>query len=247
METQTTLAPFEFKGGLFPLTALQITEASLKQLETALQQKIAQAPNFFRNAPLIIDLQKVKHETVDLPALLDILKQNALYPVGLRGASQAQFTQALQLGLPALPEDKSAAKKTAPVTNTAAKATATQMPITKQQLEILPAQNKLITSPVRSGQQVFAPLGDIIVMNHVSEGAELLAHGNIHVYGSLRGRALAGIHGDAQARIFCKSLEAELISIAGNYLVSEDLSTSLHWGKNVVCALNQDKLSITDL
>jgi septum site-determining protein MinC len=85
----------------------------------------------------------------------------------------------------------------------------------------------IITEPVRSGRQIYAARGDLIVMGPVSAGAELLADGNIHVYSSLRGRALAGISGDTSARIFCHSLEAELVSIAGLYRVSEDLEKSV--------------------
>jgi septum site-determining protein MinC len=82
-------------------------------------------------------------------------------------------------------------------------------------------KSKLITSPVRSGQQIVAKGKDLIVTSSVSHGAELLSDGNIHVYGALRGRALAGISGDLEARIYCQSLEAELVSIAGFYRLSD--------------------------
>ena len=85
----------------------------------------------------------------------------------------------------------------------------------------------LVTEPVRSGQRVFADRGDLVVVAAVSSGAELIAHGNIHVYGTLRGRALAGVNGDRTARIFCSSLEAELIAIAGLYRTSDDLGPSV--------------------
>lgn len=81
----------------------------------------------------------------------------------------------------------------------------------------------VIDQPVRSGQQIYAQGCDLIILTSVSPGAELLADGHIHVYGALRGRALAGVTGDQQARIFCQTLEAELVSIAGNYWVNEDL------------------------
>ena len=91
--------------------------------------------------------------------------------------------------------------------------------------------NKLILSPVRSGQQIYAPDGDITVIGSVSHGAELLADGNIHVYGALRGRALAGINNNNQARIFCNSLEADLISIAGQFKISENINQKF-WKKH---------------
>ncbi len=83
--------------------------------------------------------------------------------------------------------------------------------------------SKLVTKPVRSGQQIYAQGGDLVVLAPVSHGAELLADGNIHIYAPLRGRALAGISGDESARIFCSSLEAELISVAGHYIINETL------------------------
>jgi septum site-determining protein MinC len=85
----------------------------------------------------------------------------------------------------------------------------------------------LVTEPVRSGQQIFAERGDLVVVTSVSPGAELIAHGNIHVYGALRGRALAGVHGDNAARIFCETLDAELIAIAGLYKLSDAIDPSL--------------------
>ena len=87
------------------------------------------------------------------------------------------------------------------------------------------AKSKLVTSPVRSGQQIVAKGSDLIVTSAVSHGAELLADGSIHIYGALRGRALAGISGDQDARIFCQSLEAELVSIAGFYRLSDAIDS----------------------
>lgn len=105
---------------------------------------------------------------------------------------------------------------------------------------------KIIYQPVRSGQQVYAKGGDLIVLAAVSPGAEILADGNIHVYGPLRGRALAGVQGDTKARIFCHSLEAELVSIAGQYKISEDLQKS-GWKSSSQVYLVDDKLTITPL
>ena len=104
---------------------------------------------------------------------------------------------------------------------------------------------KIITQPIRSGQQVYAPGGDLLILNSVSPGAELLADGHIHVMGALRGRALAGINGDPHAMIFCKSLEAELVSIAGQYQISEDLKDNL-WKQPARIELIAGRLNIID-
>ncbi len=90
-----------------------------------------------------------------------------------------------------------------------------------------PAAALLVTEPVRSGQMIFAERGDLVVVASVSPGAELIARGNIHVYGALRGRALAGVHGDSAARIFCQGMEAELIAIAGLYKISDAIDPAL--------------------
>jgi septum site-determining protein MinC len=106
--------------------------------------------------------------------------------------------------------------------------------------------SKIVTTPIRSGQQVYAPGGDLIIMASVSAGAEVLADGNIHIYGALRGRALAGVLGDTSARIFCQSLEAELVSIAGNFKVDEDLRKD-HWKTAAQVSLDEQTLCIAPL
>jgi septum site-determining protein MinC len=97
---------------------------------------------------------------------------------------------------------------------------------------------------VRSGTQIYARGSDLIVTAAVSPGAELVADGNIHVYGVLRGRALAGASGDAAARIFCTRFEAELVSIAGSYLVSEQMPAGVR-STSVQIALVDDQLTIS--
>ncbi len=105
------------------------------------------------------------------------------------------------------------------------------------------ATTMLIKQTIRSGRQVYAPDGDLIIIGSVSAGAEILADGNIHVYGTLRGRALAGVQGNHSASIFCHSLQAELISIAGIYLLSEDVPED-KIGKITQTSLEQERLQI---
>jgi septum site-determining protein MinC len=100
--------------------------------------------------------------------------------------------------------------------------------------------------PVRSGQQVYARDGDLIVTNLVANGAEVIADGSIHVYGPLRGRALAGAQGDSTARIYCQEFHAELVSIAGQYRVFEDLPSDLR-GQPVQAWLEGEKLHLARL
>ena len=102
--------------------------------------------------------------------------------------------------------------------------------------------SKIISKPIRSGQQVYAE-GDLIILSSVSPGAEVLADGSIHVYGALRGRALAGVKGDSNARIFCRSMEAELVSIAGNFILSDALQKIL-WKESAQVLLNDENLDV---
>ena len=105
----------------------------------------------------------------------------------------------------------------------------------------------VVDKPLRSGQQVYARGGDLVVMAPVSAGAELLADGNIHVYGPLRGRALAGVKGDTRARIFCQQMGAEMLSVAGQYKTAEELRRDPLWGQSVQISLSGDVLNITRL
>lgn len=115
-----------------------------------------------------------------------------------------------------------------------------------QPVETKSQETRIIYQPVRSGQQVYAQNGDLIVLAQVSAGAEILADGNIHVYGPLRGRALAGVKGNTKARIFCHSLEAELVSIAGQYKISEDLQNG-NWKKAAQIHLEDETLTVKAL
>jgi septum site-determining protein MinC len=101
-----------------------------------------------------------------------------------------------------------------------------------------------VTQPVRSGTQIYARGADLVVTAAVHTGAEIIADGNIHVYGPLRGRAMAGAAGDDEARIFCSRFEAELVSIAGRYLVSEQMPPEMR-GLAVQITLDDDRLTIS--
>ena len=244
MSTQATLSTSSavaFKGGMFTLTTLQIFSSDLKEISDELDRKIEQAPNFFLYAPIILDLQRITkaEETFDLLALCHLLKAKKLIPVGLRGASRTLKEKAKEFDLAIFPEEKAQNKKTSEKEVAKPLAPEEPTPVASP----TPTTTRFITQPVRSGQQIYAQGGDLIVLASVSHGAELLADGHIHVYGSLRGRALAGVQGFQDAMIFCRSLEAELISIAGQYRLSEDLKESC-WKQSACIQLIQDRLHI---
>jgi len=205
---------FELKGSMFTLTILQLQQADLAQIDRQLLAKINQAPGFFQNTPVIIDLSGLPANTpaLDFAKLVGLLRSRSLVPVGIRDGAEALQTAARTAGLPILPDT--------PVVR--AKPSDSASPVETTSDEPNKPHSRLITQPIRSGQQVYAPQGDLIVLGAVSNGAEVLADGNIHIYGPLRGRALAGVKGDQTARIFCNSLEAQLISVAGNYRILDE-------------------------
>jgi septum site-determining protein MinC len=220
--------PFELKGSLFTLTVMYLCRADLGVIRHHLTQKVKQAPGFFNNLPVVIDLDtlKEKERVIDFAGLYDLLRQQGMIPVGVRHGSAELQAAAVRAGLPILPEARSSGIGKKP---------------DKPEATVTGFRSKLIIQPVRSGQQIYAYEGDLIILGTVSAGAEVLADGHIHVYGSLRGRALAGIKGDLEARIFCHSLEAELVSIAGHYRVIEQLDEE-ECGKAVQIYLVKDRL-----
>ncbi|MCD6039465.1 MAG: minC [Gammaproteobacteria bacterium] len=206
-------ACLQFKASFLPITVLQITCYDWEGIEQQLLDTVHNAPPFFINLPVIIDLDKIKTlGTLNFIKLKEILLTNKMTLIGIRGGSDEQHLAAAMVGLPILIAGKSSAPE------------AVQQP--KQKEDSAVRLTKLVTTPIRSGMQVYAKESDLIVTAAVSQGAELLADGNIHIYGPLRGRVLAGVQGNLQSRIFCRALDAELVSIAGYYLTKEDMLQS---------------------
>jgi septum site-determining protein MinC len=187
-----------------PVAYLQSADVEL--IERELSAKVAQAADLFRDAPLVIDLSEVENESVDLAAVLEALRRQGVLPIAVRSGSAAQLATARGLDLGILQGRKVAGRGAAP-------------PLTAPPPV---ARERLFTQPVRSGQRVFVPNGDLVVVGQVNTGAEVLASGNIHVYGPLRGRAMAGVTGDTSTRILTTCLEAELVSVAGVYRALDD-------------------------
>ncbi|UEM21887.1 septum site-determining protein MinC [Skermanella mucosa] len=228
-------APFQLRGNSFTVMVLKLVAPDDPSFFPQLLSKIRQAPNFFRNAPVVLDLDDLEEGAgpADFIDFVVTLRQNSLIPVGIQGGTPAQQAAAFEAGLTVMPTGRPSREPERDFQRPApGRAPTDPLPPRNPmpQAETAPEFQKttlIITEPVRSGRQIYAARGDLIVLGPVSAGAELLADGNIHVYSSLRGRALAGISGDTAARIFCHSLEAELVSIAGLYRVSEDLDASV--------------------
>ena len=229
---------FKLKGSRITMTILELYRYDYQSFNDALSATISNAPDFFRQTPVVLSLERCPASAhVDFIELGELCREYGMIPVAVRGGSEQQIVAANVAGLPSLPPASVSSRAPEPAAEPAPVAEEISVPV---------SANRVITQPVRSGQQVYAPGGDLVVLAPVSAGAEILADGNIHVYAPLRGRALAGVQGDASARIFCQSLEAELISIAGNYKVNEDLQGAL-WKQAIKAELEGDQLIISPL
>lgn len=231
--TNTTTV-LEFKSSTFFAPILILFNNDIASIELSLQEKIRLAPDFFINSPLMIDvseLNKQNHE-IDIVEITTVLRKIGFFPIGLRGGNDRQNNQARTLFIPidtarANDSPMSFGKTQKDETADQAKEELIETPITPVVASSSSSvATTLITQPVRSGQRVYAT-GDLIILSQVSAGAEIMAEGNIHVYNTLRGRALAGVQGKTDARIFCFDLQAELISIAGDYKTNEDLNKQI--------------------
>lgn len=230
---------FQLKSASLSLTTLELYYFDSHDFEATLREKISQAPGFFKDIPLIISLEKYEglDSELDFFKIIGTCRRHHIHVMGVRGGNDDQRRLARGASLPLLPAS-SHRERAAEAEPIRAEPEAETAPP--------PAPARVISQPVRSGQQVHAPEGDVVVLGPVQAGAEILAGGNIHVYGPLRGRALAGIHGNEDARIFCQSLEAELVSIAGHYKISEDLQDN-GWKSAVHIQLKDDLLVVSPL
>ncbi|PYC25967.1 septum site-determining protein MinC [Aquipseudomonas alcaligenes] len=231
---------FQLKGSMLAITVLELAHNDLERLDRQLADKVAQAPNFFQNIPLVLALDKLPEGEgeLDLARLMEVCRSHGLRTLAIRANRADDIAAAEALDIPVLPPSGAREKLVEPVE--------------ARKKEEKPAEpqykpTKIITSPVRGGQQIYAQGGDLVVMAPVSAGAELLADGNIHVYGPLRGRALAGVKGDSRARIFCQQMGAEMLSVAGQYKTAEELRRDPLWGQSVQVSLSGDVLNITRL
>jgi septum site-determining protein MinC len=227
VKTQRIAPAFQLKGSVLTLSVLQLLTLDYSLIKQQLEQIIQKNPNFFNRMPIVIDMQKLftVDNDINFEEINSLLRDNGLVPVGIANANPKQLAAAKAIGMGILPNMK---------TN--------QIPKVNKTIE----RSKIILQPVRSGQQVYAKNSDLIVLASVSNGAEILADGNIHIYGTLRGRAIAGAEGDVSSRIFCQKLEAELIAIAGHYKLQEEISSS-HCSEQVQVYLDDNQLVIATL
>jgi septum site-determining protein MinC len=266
---------FELRSGAVDTLLFVVKTTDIDAMRAELTRRFEATPEFFANDVVAIDVRRLAaNERVPLVDIAQLLDSVRMRPVGV--VANAQQTWAAESALPLLeardrrgvaskPADEDSADATAdaqavkgPSADTAAAATpaAAGAAATAAAVEPAPAaepvrlatssQTMVVDKPLRSGQRIYAK-GDLVVLGLVSYGAEVIAEGNIHIYAPLRGRALAGVQGNHDARIFCTCLEPELISIAGIYRTTENPLPSDVLGKPVQIWLDEEKLMIEPL
>lgn len=263
------MAAFILKAGLNPITTLLIQSNNLTQIQQELEAKVKQAPKMFIRLPCIFDFVDLA-EPIDLPSLYLTVHEFGMLPIGVRNAQSDHFELLEQLELADFGKGNSKPARAKPAahnptdstpieSNTIESSSIASAPVVEVAIEEV-AINEPISSantstntrakttvhkfPVRSGQQLTAE-GDLVIFGLVSTGAEVLAGGSIHIYGPLRGRALAGIKGDTEATISCLSLEAELVAIAGEYKLFEN--SEQHCKQASLIQLDDGRLNIDSL
>ena len=259
--------PFDIKGSSFTIPVISLRESDMETIGYQLNKKVSQAPSFFRNAPLVVNLGYLPDpEQIDLSSLLTLMEQQGFIPVGVTNGTEEQQQQARAMKLAVLTmrgsertQEEQGGKEGVQEESWEEKESEGEPD--KQEPQPLPSEKKIalpekamqtppaatvIAEPMRSGQRVVVDKGDLVLLTSVGSGAEIIAAGNIHVYGSLRGRVFAGNTDNTQAHIFCQQLEAELVSVAGVYMVNEKFPDSLR-GQPVHIRLQTERIRITPL
>ena len=233
---------FDLKSAQLPVLSVVLRGTDMQALVQDLKQRLSDDPDFFDNDPVLIDLSQVNgaEEKIDFPALIDALRAHRTMPVAVRGGNEAQMAAANALGLTAAP-DAMPARRAEPEIHEIIREVEV---VHEVEVPAPLADAVIVDKPLRSGQRVYAKGTDIVVLDIVSYGAEVIADGNVHVYAPLRGRAVAGASGNTNARIFSTCMEAQLLSIAGIYRTIEtDLPAEVA-GKPAKVRLEGEKIII---
>ena len=262
LQSHSTVKAFQIRGGVYTLTTLELHVATIPLIREQLKKMTLKAPNFFQQTPVIVAIERLQpgQYHLDTGALRHLLHAFGMILVAIRGGTDALRNDAAINGIAWLHpskdilDNKNNSTPSSPSANVVRikkrnENSSYQEPDTYEDSQKTDHKHKTTTMirerPVRSGQQIYSP-GDIVVLGSVSAGAELVAGGHIHIYGALRGRALAGVNGNKDARIFCRKFEAELVSVYGQYKLPTHSDKS-YWGNSVLVSLKDQHLHMTEL
>ncbi|QCI18867.1 septum site-determining protein MinC [Buchnera aphidicola] len=239
----------EIKGSNFTLLVLYIKSNNIDLINQSLNEKIQEYPHFFKNAPVILNVSHLSLNEINWKKIREVIISHNFFIVGVTGCKDNHFKKIIiNSGLPVLLEGKKIENTEKSVNQDI------NFFYNKHNFENIvnkkttkkTNRTHIINTPVRSGQKIYAKYSDLIVINNVSAGAELVADGNIHIYGTVRGRVLAGANGDITSNIFCTALFAELLSISGQYWLSDQIPLKFI-GKSAQIYLSNKVLTINSL
>ena len=239
----------ELKFGQVGIANLRIRTMDPARLVAEMAERVQRAPRLFARAAVVLDFGALNRcpDTTETQALLTALRGAGVLPVALAYGTSAIEELSQAVGLPLLAKFRASYERDGEVEPDAATRKAAEPAAATAAPAPVRGEPGLVhLHPVRSGQQVYAQERDLTVCATVGAGAEVIADGSIHVYGALRGRALAGAGGLASARIFCREFHAELVAVAGHYKVLEEIPREL-LGNAVQIWLEHDKLHIEQL
>jgi septum site-determining protein MinC len=259
---------FELKSRRFSLLGLVLHSADMAEITADWAARVGQGGPGFEHEPVVIDLSLVPRmpaaaaapaegqaplaldgpAPVDLGAIVALLRASQLQPVAVAGATPDELALAHELGLADAADEPAAERAAAAPSSETVREVVREITVEKIiEKPGAPAPTLIVDKPLRSGQQVYAKGGDLVVLAVVSHGAEVIADGSIHIYAPLRGKAIAGARGDTSARIYTRSLEAELLAIAGIYRTAENPLPADVAGKPAQVYLQGEKLLLQPL
>ncbi|XBC43123.1 MAG: septum site-determining protein MinC [Buchnera aphidicola (Meitanaphis flavogallis)] len=228
------ILPLELKGSTLKILVLHLKTNSIVLIRKELNKKIQISPNFFKNLPIIINVEQLSNLD-NLDNIRKVIISFDLCIVGISGCYNDVLKNIIvKSGLPILSNNT--------INDTHRYQSSTDCALSFNKYE----KTKIIDFPVRSGQKIYAINSDLIATSNVNAGAEIIADGNVHVYGNMRGRVLAGAKGDITCQIFCIRFFAELVSISGEYLLIDQFFSNFI-GQSVRIYIKNKKLKIFKL
>ena len=231
MSPESEVRQFLQVRGRSLMAIVLVPDPPLDHWLAALDAQVARSAGFFDDKPVLLDLTRLARGEHDVPALFEALASRGITVIGTEGTHAT------------LPEPEIVIR---PLRSNGKASRPVAMPEEKKAAPPPPLGSMLVEQPVRSGQSVVADAADVTVIGAIASGAEVVAGGSIHVYGPLRGRAVAGLSGRTDARIFCRQLDAELVAINGVYMTAEQMPRALR-GKPVQIRLDGEAIVITPL
>lgn len=238
-------ATFDLKSTTLSGLALVLRSDDLTRLGMEMSERFGSAPGAFHHDPVVIDLSGLPPDAamLDFAGLLDLLTGHRLRAAGARGGGAAAMEAALAAGLCDLNEgDLPREERPRDARRDPGAAGSSAVNAAPEPASVGAAPTLIVDKPLRSGQQVYAKGGDLVVLATVNVGAEVIADGSIHVYGPLRGKAVAGAKGNAAARIFSICMEPQLLAIAGTYRTTETPLPPQVLGKAAQIRLDGERL-----